>query len=86
MDVLLPAYDQNPNYYNSTTLAIKHLSDHVELVETTLSTGKFKCIAMVGVCLWLLFISLIIWTMVRGRNDVSALNLGMIAAILQHFM
>jgi pre-mRNA-splicing helicase BRR2 len=75
---------QNPNYYNLNSVSHKHLSDHLsELVETTLNDLVLsKCIAIgrpVEACfVWATAYNTSLCT--EDEMDVSALNLGMIAA------
>lgn len=72
---------QNPNYYNLHNVSHQHLSDHLsELVENTLQDlANSKCITIGSsssghlFCQWLI-------PRVEDEMDVSALNLGMIAA------
>ena len=71
---------QNPNYYNLHNISHQHLSDHLsELVENTLSDlVNSKCIA-IGMSLPFFLLFCLILSL-EDEMDVSALNLGMIAA------
>jgi len=71
---------QNPNYYNLHNVSHQHLSDHLsELVETTLSDlVNSKCIA-IGTFVRAT-VSSFSQVFPEDGMDVSALNLGMIAA------
>lgn len=71
---------ENPNYYNLHNTGHQHVSDHLsELVENTLSDlVNSKCIAIGSCSLTCRFIILSLYA--EDEMDVSALNLGMIAA------
>lgn len=75
---------QNPNYYNLNNTSHKHLSDHLsELVENTLNdlvTSKCIAIGTFDKSLTVLRYTLIRSFDLEDEMDVSALNLGMIAA------
>lgn len=72
---------QNPNYYNLHNVSHQHLSDHLsELVENTLNDlVNSKCITIGQ---WLRWFRVTQKLMIASEDemDVSALNLGMIAA------
>jgi hypothetical protein len=72
---------QNPNYYNLHNVSHQHLSDHLsELVENTLSDlVNSKCIS-IGLSLILCAMLSTERLLAEDEMDVSALNLGMIAA------
>lgn len=73
---------QNPNYYNLSNVSHQHLSDHLsELVENTLNDlVNSKCIA-IGKHLQYSHLKLSILIICsEDEMDVTALNLGMIAA------
>ena len=71
---------ENPNYYNPHNTSHQHVSDHLsELVENTLNDlVNSKCIVIGSYCLlsWVHCVKLY----TEDEMDVSALNLGMIAA------
>ena len=71
---------ENPNYYNLHNTGHQHVSDHLsELVENTLNDlVNSKCIVIGSCCSfsWVHRIKLC----TEDEMDVSALNLGMIAA------
>ena len=71
---------QNPNYYNLSNVSHQHLSDHLsELVENTLNDlVASKCITIGAFSLLRLVKRLT--NLAEDEMDVSALNLGMIAA------
>ena len=74
---------ENPNYYNLHNTSHQHVSDHLsELVENTLSDlVNSKCIAIgMTFCLSVLLIKHTDFIDLEDEMDVSALNLGMIAA------
>ena len=73
---------QNPNYYNLSNISHQHLSDHLsELVENTLGDlVNSKCIAIGEFILFWFLSSVTQDVFSEDEMDVSALNLGMIAA------
>lgn len=73
---------QNPNYYNLHNVSHQHLSEHLsELVETTLSDlMNSKCIGIGWSILFRVETSLLISSVEDESDEVSPLNLGMIAA------
>jgi pre-mRNA-splicing helicase BRR2 len=72
---------QNPNYYNLHSISHQHLSDHLsDLVENTLTDlVNSKCIT-IGDSILYTELVLILTSFAEDEMDVSALNLGMIAA------
>ena len=73
---------QNPNYYNLHNVSHQHLSDHLsELVETTLTDlTNSKCITIGKFCTLFNRLECLYFMLSEDEMDVSALNLGMIAA------
>jgi pre-mRNA-splicing helicase BRR2 len=73
---------QNPNYYDLNNVSHQHLSDHLsELVENTLNNlMESKCNAIGKFCFNKYPVLIPTVVISEDEMDVSALNLGMIAA------
>ena len=74
---------QNPNYYNLNSISHKHLSDHLsELVENTLNDLVLSKCIVIGTSAAARLSTATATTPLctEDEMDVSALNLGMIAA------